>query len=146
LFTVVVGFVNAISGVVANEYELRLRFYIQPESSLLISEYIEKFYFPSVERDLRPSTIDGYKYIFGKLGGKLDMRLRDFRTVHGQRLLREIPLGRRTLVHIKAFLSAVFKHCKQQGVLDGMNPMTDVSVPGRPTKFKGAAYSMTAVA
>jgi integrase len=49
-------------------------------------------------------------------------------------------------IHIKAFLSAVFKHAKQEGVLDGLNPMVDVSVPGRPTKFRGAAYTMSEVA
>jgi integrase len=63
--------------------------------------------------------------------------------VHGQRLLREIQVGRPTLIHIKAFLSAVFKHAKQEGVLDGLNPMVDVSVPGRPVKFRGAAYSVS---
>jgi len=119
---------------------------LQPESSMKLADYIEDFYFPSVEKVLRPATIDSYKFVFGRLKGKLDTRLRDFRTVHGQRLLREVPVGRRTLVHIKAFLSAVFKHCKQEGVLDGLNPMTDTSVPGRPTKFKGVAYTMQEVA
>ncbi len=116
---------------------------LQPESSLKISDYIDDFYFPSVEDRLRPATIDAYKFAFSKVKDKLDIRLRDFRTVHGQRILREIPVGRRTLIHIKAFLSAVFKHAKQEGVLDGLNPMVDVSVPGRPAKFKGAAYSLS---
>jgi integrase len=119
---------------------------LQPESSLKVFEYINDFYFPSVESDLRPATIDSYKFVFNKVKKQLDMRLRDFRTVHGQRLLRDIKVGRRTLIHIKAFLSAVFKHAKQQGVLDGLNPMVDVSVPGRPTRFKGRAYTMSEVA
>jgi len=110
---------------------------------LKIADYIEDFYFPSIEDRLRPATVDAYKFAFSKVKPKLDIRLRDFRTVHGQRLLREIPVGRRTLIHIKAFLSAVFKHAKQEGVLDGLNPMVDVSVPGRPTKFKGPAYSIS---
>jgi integrase len=116
---------------------------LQPESSLKIADYIDDFYFPSVKERLRPATIDAYKFAFSKVKAKLDIRIRDFRTVHGQRLLREIPVGRRTLIHIKAFLSAVFKHCKQEGVLDGLNPMVDVSVPGRPAKFKGPAYSLS---
>lgn len=40
----------------------------------------------------------------------------------------------------------MFKHVKQNGVLDGFNPMVDVSVPGRPVKFKGKAYAMSEVA
>ena len=80
------------------------------------------------------------QFLFSKLDGKLNIELRNFRTVHAQRILREIPVGRITLVHIKAFLSAVFKHCKQQGVLDGVNPVADCSVPGRPVKTKKAVY------
>jgi integrase len=119
---------------------------LQPESSLTVHEYIQDYYFPSVANTLRPATVDGYKFIFRRLDGKLNIRLRDFRTVHGQRILREIKVGRLTLVHTKAFLSSVFKHAKQEGVLDGLNPMVDVSVPGRPVKFKGKAYTMPEVA
>lgn len=39
-----------------------------------------------------------------------DIRLRDFRTVHGQRILREIAVGRRTLTHIKSFLSGMLSN------------------------------------
>ena len=46
------------------------------------------------------------------------------------------------MLHIKNFLSGVFKFAKQEGVLDGINPITDISVPGKPTKFKGAAYTL----
>ena len=118
---------------------------LQAESAMLVSDYIEDFYFPSVEHELRASTIVSYRFLFSKLEGKLDIELRNFRTVHAQRILREIPVGRTTLVHIKAFLSAVFKHCKQQGVLDGVNPVTDCSVPGRPVKTKKAVYTVSDV-
>jgi integrase len=74
------------------------------------------------------------------------IKLRDFRSVHAQRMLRDIPsVGHRTLLHIKNFLSGVFKFAKREGILDGLNPMTDVSVPGRPVKFKGAAYTLEEV-
>jgi hypothetical protein len=66
------------------------------------------------------------------------MRLRDFRTVHAEKLLRSITAGLRTLVHIKVLLGGVFKHANGEGLLDGENPMRDVSVPGRPAKFKGS--------
>jgi integrase len=119
---------------------------LQPESSLLVCDYITDFYFPSIEGVLRPSTVEGYKFLFRRIENKLNIKLRDYRTVHAQRLLREIKVGRLTLVHTKRFLSSVFKFAKQQGVLDGLNPLVDVSVPGRPTKFKGKAYSMFEVA
>src|ERR1700730_1863250 len=38
-------------------------------------------------------------------------------------------LGRTTLKHIKSFLSAVFSYAKNQGVLDGVNPIQDAMIP-----------------
>lgn len=115
---------------------------VQPESSLTVADYIQDVYFPFARQSLRPSTLDRHKFTFKKCKDKLNIRMRDFRTMHGQRLLREITAGRRTLIHVKAFLSVVFRHAKQEGVLDGLNPMVDVSVPGKPTKFRGASYSI----
>lgn len=121
---------------------------VQPESSLKLTEFIEKSYFPAVEPKLRPSTFLNYKKSIyephlKKRLNKLNLSVRDFRPVHAQRLLRDIPeIGHRTLLHIKNFLSGVFKFAKQEGVLDGINPITDISVPGKPTKFKGAAYTL----
>src|ERR1019366_4256656 len=37
---------------------------LQPESAVLIAEYIEKVYLPSAEKRLRPSTVKDYKEIF----------------------------------------------------------------------------------
>jgi hypothetical protein len=50
---------------------------VQPESSLSISEYIEKYYFPAVEKELRPSTFKGYKDFIYET--HLKSRLRDLR-------------------------------------------------------------------
>jgi integrase len=74
---------------------------------------------------------------------KLELSIRDFRTVHAQRLLRDIPdVGHVTLLHIKNFLSGVFKFAIREGVIDGVNPVREATVPGRKKKFEGAAYSM----
>lgn len=119
---------------------------LQPESSLKLSEFIEQTYFPAVVQHLRPSTLKGYKIIFNahlKDREQLKLRLRDFRTVHGQRLMREIPnVGHRSLLHIKSFLSGVFTFARQEGVLDGLNPMVGVKAPGTMRRFKGAAYTI----
>jgi integrase len=79
------------------------------------------------------------KHIKDRLG---NLRLRDFRTVHGQRLLRSIPAGRTTMLRAKAMLSSAFKHARREGILDSENPMRDTSVVGRPAKFKGPVYSL----
>jgi integrase len=120
---------------------------LAPESAVKITEYIEGFYFPAAEQELRASTIKSYKdaiyypHLKKRLG---DIRLRDFRPVHAQRLLRDIPdVSHRTLLHIRSFLSGVFTFAKQSGVLDGLNPLTGVTAPkDRQPKFEGAAYSL----
>jgi integrase len=76
-----------------------------------------------------------------------DLRLRDFRTVHGQRIIASIAkdnptTGHKTLLRIKSFLSGTLKHAKREGLIDSENPMRDVSVPGKAKKFKGPVYSL----
>ncbi len=125
----------------------------QPESALTVTYFIETFYLPHVQKELRPSTYkdcrrDVYeKHVKIRLG---EIRLRDFRTVNGQRILRDIAdsnsdVGHKTLLRIKSFLSGAFKHAKREGFLDGENPMRDTSAPGKPEKFKGDVYSMAEI-
>jgi integrase len=120
-----------------------------PESSVLLLDFINDVYFSAQSSRLRPSTIKDYKDITRvHLKTRLEeskLRLRDFRTVHGQRILKEISTARPELSHtsllrIKSFLSGVFTHAKQIGFLDGENPMVGVSVEGKRTKFHGRTY------
>lgn len=121
---------------------------VQAESSLTVAVFIENHYLPYVKIGLRASTYKDYNDVFRvhlkrRLG---DMRLRDFRTVHGQRMMRDISgIGHTSLLRVKSFLSGVFKHAKREGFIDSENPMRDVSVPGRPKKFKGPVYTMTEI-
>jgi integrase len=117
---------------------------LQPESAATVTDYIENVYLPAAEKRLRPSTLRDYREIFHQhLKSRLgELRMRDFRTMHGQRIMASIPVvGHARLLRIKAVLSAAFTHALRIGVLDGTNPMHAVSVPGRPTKFRGHAYS-----
>jgi integrase len=124
----------------------------QPESAMRVVDFIDNVFLPYVLKELRPATYKNYrkdlyeKHLKALLG---DVRLRDFRTVHGQRILRSIPppstgtgSGRTTLLRAKAFLSSVFKHARREGFLDNPNPMKDVSVPGKPQKVRGSIYTM----
>jgi integrase len=117
----------------------------QPESAILLTDYIENVYLSAAEKRLRPSTFKDYKDIFHQhLKKRLgDLRLRDFKTVHGQRIMHSIPdVGHARLLRIKAVLSAVITHAIQTGVIDGANPVHLVSVPGKPKRFHGHAYSV----
>jgi integrase len=121
---------------------------VQAASSMTVAEFIENVFLAHAKKNLRPSTVKHYekdiylRHVKSRLG---KIRLRDFRTVTGQRLIASIDAGRRTQVHAKVFLSSVFKHAKREGILDGESPMRDVSVPGRPVKKKAAVYTMTEI-
>ncbi|HTZ47995.1 MAG TPA: tyrosine-type recombinase/integrase [Verrucomicrobiae bacterium] len=114
-----------------------------------VTEFIERVYLPHVKDTLHASTYKNYKensYEHHLKPRLSNIRLRDFRTVNGQRILaaiaKESGVSHRTLLRLKSFLSGVFKHVKREGLIDFENPMRDVAVPGRPKKFKGAIYTL----
>jgi integrase len=94
-----------------------------------------RYYLPFVDENFKPSTRAGYKSMWEMyLAARLrEIALRDFRTVDAARLLAEVHrahgMGRTTLKHIKSFLSGVFTYAKNQGVLDGVHPIRDATIP-----------------
>jgi len=119
-----------------------------PQSTLTVAKFIDDCYFPAVKGRLRPSTLKSYKdlsnrYVRDRVA---KVQLRDFRCADGERLLSDIAsrnnLTRTTLYHIKSFLSGVFKFAKRQGVLDGPNPIQDVSIPSAKAPGDTHAYSL----
>lgn len=114
----------------------------RPESTLSVAEYTRLHFLPQVEAECKPSTVNGYKamwrmYLEPRLG-KISMR--DFRCVDATNLLADIHrqhgIGRATLRHCKALLSSIFTFAKQQGVLDGINPVQDAGIPRRAALSK----------
>jgi integrase len=105
------------------------------ESTLAVSTYGDEHIFPWAERELKPSTVYGYKGLWRMyLKPRLTkINLRDFRCVDATNLLADIhrqhKLGRATLRHCKALLSVIFAHAKRAGVLDESNPVQDAGIP-----------------
>jgi hypothetical protein len=114
---------------------------LNPQSTMSVSQFVETVYLPEfVEKQLRPATRKQYKDVWKnhlkvRVGS---LTLRGFRTMHGEQILQHIvvdaaardrTMGRSSLRHCKAFLSGVFKQAKRLGVLDGLNPMQDTSLP-----------------
>ena len=59
------------------------------------------------------------------------------------KIAEQTNLGRSSLKHCKAFLSGTFKQAKRLGILDGVNPVKDVSVPPAPeSEEETHAYTM----
>ena len=125
---------------------------LNPQSTMRVSEFVERIYLPEyVEKKLRAATLKQYRDVWNNhlkpRMGKLT--LRNFRTVHGETMLAQIAaqtqLGRSSLRHIKAFLSGAFKQAKRLGILDGINPIQDVSIPRAPEPEETYAYSLSEV-
>lgn len=121
---------------------------LNPASTQTVCEFVERIYFPEfVERQLRASTKKQYRDVWKHLKPRMGkLTLRDFRTFHGEQLLaniaRQSNLGRNSLRHLKSFLSGVFKQAKRLGILDGINPMQDVSIPKAPEPEETPAYTL----
>jgi integrase len=125
---------------------------LNPQSTMLVTEFVDRVYLPEyVEKRLRAATLKQYRDIWNNhlkpRMGKLT--LRNFRTVHGEQMLAQIAgqagLGRSSLRHCKAFLSGAFKQAKRLGILDGLNPIQDVSIPRAPEPEDTYAYSLPEV-
>jgi integrase len=121
---------------------------LTPESSQTLGQFVEEVYFPYAEGQKRASTL---KTDYNRWNTHLrprcgKMRLREFRTVTGEHLLQEIArqneLSKATLKQLKSLLSAIFKHAKRQGFIDGVNPMQDVSIPKARKCAPTYAYSL----
>jgi integrase len=106
-----------------------------PESTLAVAEYGDKYFLPYAERELKPSTVYGYKGLWKMyLRPRLKTHtMRDFRCVDATNLLlaihEEHSLSRKSVGHCKALLSSIFTHAKRGGVLDGENPVQDAGIP-----------------
>jgi integrase len=105
------------------------------ESTMTIVEYVERFYFPYAESELKASTIHGYKglwrmYLKAYLG---KVSLRDFTCGQAGKLLVDIyqkhNLSRKSLRHCKGLLQTIFAHAKQTDVLAGENPIQGAKIP-----------------
>jgi integrase len=126
---------------------------VNPQSTMLVTEFVERVYLPEyVEKNLRPATRRGYRivwerYLKARMG---KLTLRGFRTVHGEQMLAQIAaqsqLDRSSLRHCKSFLSGCFKQAKRLGILDGINPIMDVSIPHAPESEQDTyAYSLAEI-
>lgn len=105
-----------------------------PEANMTLEEFVEKVYLAYIE-EKRASTKKGYREIWenhirDRVG---HIPLREFRTVHASRMLKAIAdendLSKTTLQHIKAVLSGIFTHARNEGAFDGSNPILGCRIP-----------------
>ena len=110
---------------------------IPPERVLTIGDFVNRVYFPMIEKEQRPSTVAGYRDIWDDhLRPRCaEAWLKEVQTYHVQQWLEDIAktktFGRRTLQHIKSLLSGIFSHGIRLGYLAGaVNPVREARVAG----------------
>jgi integrase len=101
-----------------------------------LAYFVEHIYFKdSSIKGLATSTVDGYQdmwrlHLDAALGNETLHGLRPVTIVRLlDRLAQEKDLSRRSLAHIKAFLSGVYTYARNHGYFDGANPVTSVKLP-----------------
>jgi integrase len=123
---------------------------VTPESTQTLTDFVEHVYFPTAKKALSTLHTDKNRWATHLAQRAGAIRIRDFRTVDGERIIAEIArqnnLSRSTLKQCKSLLSAIFKQAKRLGLRDGVNPMQDVSVPKVRGKRETYAYSLSEVA
>ncbi|MEE8176855.1 MAG: hypothetical protein V3T65_02560 [Acidobacteriota bacterium] len=121
---------------------------LQPESTMTLEQFWDGMYWPYVQRQKRPSTARSYSQPW-KDYVEVHCRatcLRDFRCFDGERIPAEID-QRHQLIHsrlkrVKNLLNGMFKHAKRKGVLHGINPMQDMSIPQGQESKETHAHSL----
>lgn len=118
-----------------------------PQSSMMLTQFVESKYLPFVQTHNRISTFHGYRNMWkGYLKPHGKISLRDFRTADGEQILEAVArasdLTSTTLRHVKAFMSGVFRYAKRLGVINSENPMRDVVIPKAKTAGDTYAYPL----
>ncbi len=113
------------------------------QGSLTLAHFADTYWLPTIEQRRRASTLKFYRDLFNnhlraRVGG---IRLRDFETVHAQRVLDGIDLSHSSLQRIKTGMSALMAHALRLGFVSGHNPVHEAKPDGRRSDFEGAAYA-----
>lgn len=120
-----------------------------PNPRVTLREFVTTKYFPDSLKELRGSTLRGYKaiwnnYIDARLG---KVRLTDIRTFELQEAMDDIgqttELKKASLFRVKTFMSAVFSEAIRCGLRgrDNTNPVTEVKVRGRKNERKTETFA-----
>jgi integrase len=97
-------------------------------------QYWDSTFLPVVEKHMKPSTQKSYKQIWRQfLKDELgSVQLRDYTVQMGRKFLTALAergLGRRTIAHIRALMSSIFREAINDGLVES-SPIHDIKVRG----------------
>ena len=106
----------------------------QQSAELTIAAFWDDTYLPFIEANLKPSTVRGYKQVWGHhlkthFG---EMRLRDYRTPTGSIFLTTLAktFAKHTVQSVRSLASGIFSHAVNLGHIES-NPWHDVKILGK---------------
>jgi integrase len=118
------------------------------EGSLLLDDFVERYFLPWVESELKPSTRKFYaeaydNHISDRVG---QTRLKDFTARHAQLVLDNMAgLSHSSVTGIKVTMSAIFSYAIRLGFLNGSNPVREARAKGKRTDPTLYAYTLKEV-
>jgi len=109
---------------------------LSPETAIKLVEFIESAYLPRLKQDVRPSTYRGYTSLWAALKPYCpDLLTRDVRTKRVQAILDEMArtdrFNKRSMQHVKFFLSGAFGLAIRNDYYTGGNPVTEAKIPAK---------------
>jgi integrase len=117
-----------------DEFMLRINAPKSMGVEMPVAEFWKGVYLPFAEKNLRASTLGGYRQIWNQhLSSHFGTTtLREYTTAHCSRYLTSLTAryGRRTLNHIRAVASAIFSHALNLGYCEA-NPVKGAKALGR---------------
>ena len=119
----------------------------QPEGSLTVSEFTERYFLPFIKAKRKPSTHKFYKeahanHVRNRVGF---IRLREFTTRHAQEVLDATPLTHQSVLRIKTTMSAIFSYAIRLGFVHGANPVRESKAEGTRNDPQQYAYTFDEV-
>jgi integrase len=121
------------------------------QATQTIGQFAEDLFFPMLEKQVRQSTLKGYRARWeSQLRPRCgDVRLRDFTALSAQRVIDEVnrqnpKMKRSSLAHLKNLLALMFDEALRLGCADASkgNPSRLVKIPRAPDGDETHSYSL----
>ena len=125
-----------------------------PQATQTIGQFVEDLFFPMLQRQVRQSTLKGYRarwasQLLSRCG---EIRLRDFNALSAQRIIDDVnrqnpTMKRSSLAHLKNLLSLIFDEALRLGCADAArgNPARLIKIPRAPEGDETHSYSLSDV-
>ncbi len=124
---------------------------VNPQATQTIRQFAEDLFFPMLKRQVRQSTLKGYRarwesQLLPRCG---DIRLRDFNALSAQRVIDDVNLQNpemkhSSLAHLKNLLSLIFDEALRLGCADAArgNPARLIKIPRAPEGDETHSYGL----